>query len=146
MIQICYTSRAVRPLGSPELIALLAKSRTSNQSIGVTGLLIYERGVFIQILEGYTDTVKALLAKITLDPRHKDVELTFEQPIEAPSFGDWSMGFFHIDRPTMFCLPGFNKTFGNGLTDPSFWRDADRVRALLSRFRRGEWQVQVQAA
>ena len=57
LITLIYGSAAVDPFTEPELIALLEKSRANNQSLGVTGMLVYRDGNFLQVLEGEAEQV-----------------------------------------------------------------------------------------
>jgi hypothetical protein len=54
-----------------ELIQLLETSRQNNAKIGVTGMLLYKDGNFMQLIEGPEEAVRALHAKISIDPRHR---------------------------------------------------------------------------
>lgn len=88
-----YSSSAVRPFSEAELEELLRRSRESNKRLGVTGMLLYKDGRFMQALEGEESVVRTLFQKIAADPRHCDVKLLDQGFTEEREFGDWSMGF-----------------------------------------------------
>lgn len=92
-----YSSTAVRPLSEAELEELLRNSRANNQRLGVTGMLLYKDGRFMQALEGEETVVRTLLQKIAADPRHYDVRLLDEGFTEEREFSEWSMGFERLD-------------------------------------------------
>ena len=51
LVRLLYASRAVDP--SPDVIEdILAQSRQFNPSCGITGILCYGGGIFLQALEG----------------------------------------------------------------------------------------------
>ena len=105
MIRIIYISSAVAPLSDSELDALLEASRRNNQKRGVTGLLLYRDGDFMQILEGEEAPVREIYARILADPRHSRVIQLDDSPIASRGFGEWSMGFQRIrasDAPAGF--------------------------------------------
>jgi hypothetical protein len=52
MIQISYLSQASAPMSADQLIALLMQCRTNNAERGLTGMLLYGNGTFLQVLEG----------------------------------------------------------------------------------------------
>lgn len=66
--QVLYHSQALFPFSDAELQALLDESRAFNAAHGITGLLLYSAGRFVQVLEGDHATVRALYARIQQDP------------------------------------------------------------------------------
>ncbi len=70
---------------------ILEKSRPYNQSVGISGVLVMCDGSFLQVLEGPEEHVRSLFAKIEKDPRHTDVRVLVDRPIEHRQFGDWAM-------------------------------------------------------
>jgi len=74
-------------------------ARNRNQSLNVTGLLLYHRGEFAQLLEGERDAVRRIYFDFILrDPRHTSVNLCRDFEIGQNSFPDWSMGFYRPDN------------------------------------------------
>jgi hypothetical protein len=67
---IVYISAATYLMDENELKEILEVSRKNNQSSGITGLLLYHEGNFIQVLEGEKTAINALYDKITIDNRH----------------------------------------------------------------------------
>lgn len=89
-----YTSTAVSRFGRAELDALLEVARGRNAALGLTGLLLYANGRFMQYLEGPHDQLAEVVEAIKRDPRHGGLkELAFE-PIDMREFADWRMAFF----------------------------------------------------
>lgn len=70
---------------------LVAQAAESNRIAGITGVLLYDGGNFLQILEGEPATVDALFARICQDTRHHHVKLIERVGIEQRNFADWSM-------------------------------------------------------
>ena len=52
MHQLVYVSAATHAFTKSELLELLNKARANNQRLGITGLLLFKDGDFIQLLEG----------------------------------------------------------------------------------------------
>ena len=63
--QMMYSSKAVQPMSTQDLRGILDDAREGNVARGVTGVLVYADGVFLQILEGEEDTV--LLGELVRD-------------------------------------------------------------------------------
>ena len=93
LLSIVYSSAATVPFEDVDLAALLAVSRMNNERRGLTGLLLFRDGQFMQVLEGPEAAVRRALATIAADPRHTGVWTLDEETIEHRRFGAWSMGY-----------------------------------------------------
>lgn len=98
MFRIVYVSTAIEPFSEDSLRELLKVARSNNVAAGVTGMLIYSRGQFLQALEGEPAAVIGTFDRITADRRHIDVN-TLQRSLHADQwFGNWAMGFHSEDR------------------------------------------------
>ena len=97
LVRCLYASRAVEPQASHALDRILEKSRKNNQPRGITGLLCYNNGTFVQVLEGGREPVSALLGTIYTDNRHTGLQLLLFEEIGERHFGNWTMGKVNID-------------------------------------------------
>lgn len=104
LVQIIYISRstfettdAINKI-EPNVVRILAKSRTNNRKNGLVGVLYFGDGAFFQCLEGDEDAINNLFAKIEKDPRHKDVKLISKKHISRLSFPDWAMKYAPLDE------------------------------------------------
>jgi hypothetical protein len=94
MHQIVYTSTATEHLSCADLNELLLGARNRNKTLGVSGMLVFHGGTFLQALEGEKRAVNEIFASILTDPRHRDIEVLHRGPgFDQRVFGDWSMGF-----------------------------------------------------
>jgi hypothetical protein len=97
LVRLLYASRAVD--ASPEAIEnILAHSRQYNPGCGITGILCYGGGIFLQAIEGGRDAVSELYGHIQRDARHKDVVLLHYEEIDERRFGGWTMGQVNLTR------------------------------------------------
>jgi len=94
MKRIIYKSRAKPNFSASDLSALLGVSQRNNNRSGVTGLLIYTKGYFLQVLEGVDRSVDETFSRIKSDGRHEGCKVVKEQQIFEPDFGQWLMGFW----------------------------------------------------
>jgi blue light- and temperature-responsive anti-repressor len=76
-----------------EIDGILEKSRHNNDKVGVTGALMFNAGIFAQVLEGSQSAIEATFERIQRDPRHGEVTLLEFVPIEARTFSNWSMAY-----------------------------------------------------
>lgn len=88
---LTYKSLATASPSEPDLHALVSKARTRNRKLGVTGMLIYEGGSFVQTLEGPKDKLEALWSSIRQDRRHEHIEVLSEHIAPSRLFSDWDL-------------------------------------------------------
>ena len=74
LVRLLYASRAVDP-SSEAIDAILVQSRQYNPTCGITGILCYGGGIFLQAIEGGRMPVSELYGHIQKDARHKDGRL-----------------------------------------------------------------------
>ena len=98
LVRLLYASRATEEVTQDELLSILKKSRINNLAAGVTGVLCYSGGVFLQVLEGGREPVSSLYNRIAGDTRHKQVVLLAYEEIGERSFVGWSMGQVNLSR------------------------------------------------
>lgn len=73
-------------------------ARDYNQQHGITGILCYGSGQFLQCIEGEKAHVFELQRRIFADSRHKNVETLLLQNIDTRSFVDWRMRLLFLER------------------------------------------------
>lgn len=113
--EIIYTSLASRDLPPEELAQLLDKARVNNAAQGITGMMIYHRREFMQLLEGEQAAVQALYDRIAGDPRHQQLRKIWDGPIRERGFTDWGMAFVAPDALDLRRKPGYQDLLDHGL-------------------------------
>ncbi|APW47283.1 BLUF domain-containing protein [Rhodoferax antarcticus] len=97
LVRLLYASRAVEP--NPETIdAILHECRSRNPNSGITGVLCYGGGIFLQVIEGGRMAISQLYNQIQRDARHKDVVLLHYEEITERRFAGWTMGEVNMTR------------------------------------------------
>lgn len=97
VFRLVYTSTATVPMPEEVLTNLLQKSRLRNDTLGVTGALVYREENFLQVLEGPEGAVRSLYYDcIQHDTRHKECLVLWEGEARVREFDDWSMGFYRL--------------------------------------------------
>jgi hypothetical protein len=97
LVRLLYASRAV-DTSTEAIDAILTQSRQSNPTCGITGILCYGGGIFLQAIEGGRMAVSDLFGHIQKDKRHKDVVLLHYEEIFERRFGGWTMGQVNMSR------------------------------------------------
>ena len=97
LVRLLYASRAVDR--SDEAIeGILSQSRHFNPTSGITGILCYGGGIFLQAIEGGRSPVSDLYGHIQRDKRHKEVVLLHYEEITERRFGGWTMGQVNMSK------------------------------------------------
>ena len=95
LVELLYCSVSVEPdLTNADLDRILVSARRRNLAQDITGMMIYHRGEFVQILEGKKESIENVYEKfICPDTRHTAINKVLENTITHRSFGEWYMGF-----------------------------------------------------
>lgn len=93
---ISYLSSARELWAQPQLDELLGAARAWNHPRGVTGMLLYSGGNFIQAIEGPHAAMAETFARINADPRHHNMIVMLDEEIAQRSFPDWTMGYHRV--------------------------------------------------
>jgi len=98
--EILYCSVAVPQLQTKvQLDRLLAAAHRRNLAAGITGMLMYYGGEFVQILEGskrsINHTFENHIGKAT---GHTALNIVCQNQIASRSFDEWTMGFIGADE------------------------------------------------
>ena len=110
LVRLMYASRAAESVDHEELVAILRKSKANNPAQGITGVLCFSAGIFLQVLEGGRLPVNALYNRITGDKRHKDVVLLSYEEVGERTFAGWSMGQVNLNRLNPGLLLKYSET------------------------------------
>lgn len=130
---LAYQSTATGTPTEQDLEELLVQARATNQAYGITGVLLYCEGQFMQVLEGPQEAVHLIYARIEHDLRHHYVTKFTDGPISRRSFSNWSMGFKAVNPDDFRHLAGYLHpalpAAGNGAEN-----DTSALHTLLAAF------------
>lgn len=95
--QLVYISVRKENCTDAEIDKILEASNRKNGEIDVTGVLLYSKTKFIQVLEGDKDEILNLYDKIKEDDRHRNVMFLSLRAIKKRDFPSWQMGRKEFD-------------------------------------------------
>ena len=98
LVRLLYVSRALDPNATAATDSILAVAREHNMANGITGILCYGGGIYLQAIEGGRNQVNNLYAQIVSDKRHTDVVLLNYEEIAERRFGGWTMGQVNLSK------------------------------------------------
>ena len=131
---IVYRSRAVGPISDTDLFYLLAQARDRNARLGVSGIVLYDRGFFFQWIEGANEALGSVWNSIRADRRHTDVQVLIDQEIPVRLFEGWNMQFAHRDRQHENIVDGFVVADSSVLDDLHL--NEEKIPNILASFSR----------
>lgn len=136
LYQVVYTSTATEPFSKTALMELLRGSVRRNSRAGITGLLLYQNGAFMQVLEGEKAALMELFEKISHDPRHHHIIRLIQGPIPGRNFPDSAMACRDLNSPELRRLPGYSEFLNTPLNGELLAKDLPTCKRLLLLFKR----------
>jgi len=141
---VMYISDYARPLNhlGRDLDDILQTAQSNNAVQDITGVLFFDNGKFIQILEGDEDNLQSLITQIKKDDRHNNFKLLINEPIAKREMHDWNMKAFDLadHEPQDWALleelrDAYLKTFKVSSKQIASWvqhfiKDYDRFKKL----------------
>ncbi|MTW20334.1 BLUF domain protein [Allochromatium palmeri] len=141
LIHIIYVSTAHQECSPAELKAILESSARHNARHGITGMLLYAEGCFLQILEGEAGPVDETYARVARDARHFGLIELERDEIQARSFEQWSMGFKQVTEEEIRRHPSFAPFFEHGFDPASIGAHPGLAFDLLQAFARNQQRL-----
>ena len=93
MKHLLYISRLNQPQSGPlvprGLLDIFHSAKAKNRRYGISGILAYKCGHYLQVIEGPNKHVDNLFTNILKDSRHKDVAVLVDQDCQQRSFANW---------------------------------------------------------
>ncbi|MBQ0736432.1 BLUF domain-containing protein [Aquimarina celericrescens] len=90
---ISYVSTVNPDLSNTDIAKLMDHVNVHNNTIGLTGILIYSEGNFFQVLEGEEEIVKRMFERIKKDSRHYNIIKMLDKEMNDHSFSEYHSSF-----------------------------------------------------
>ncbi len=136
LVQLIYVSDLIGDKES-EIPAILKSSVRNNSKDGITGMLLYAGGNFLQVLEGESDAVKATYDRICLDPRHRNTIVLTNEDVKERHFSNWSMGYRQLGPEHAAKLPRYAPYFQFGFDTSAIQAKPGVALEMLELFSQG---------
>ena len=103
LFTLLYISQANAQADERELMDILSVSRKVNHRLGITGVLVYSKGWWLQVLEGEFNAVTSLFFdRIQRDKRHTHASPVVMTYIDQRHFANWDMGYYSTETDVPF--------------------------------------------
>lgn len=133
--QLIYASTASPDTTESDVIAIMQKAYHNNKQRGITGIILYKNGNFMQIIEGEREVVEALYRTISQDPRHMNVMAIMTRSVVEREFSDWSMGIRDLNNFDLSILEAYNPVFEYPLNSQTFVDNGSYALAFIRAFK-----------
>ncbi len=101
---VVYVSTASGSVTTESLEALLAEARQFNLQSGITGVLLYADGNYMQCFEGDEAAVNETYTRILASRSHRNVIELMNAPVDRRSFEGWLMGLVQPSHSNLLAL------------------------------------------
>jgi uncharacterized membrane protein (DUF373 family) len=128
-------------MSNQQLLRLLQECRESNAGRGVTGMLLYGNGTFLQVLEGEEKVIGELIDKIRQDHRHTDLQILYRKTIQQRQYSDWSMGFKRISDKDLMQVEGLRNFTKKDFNPEYLSQQSAIVESLMNHFRKERFKT-----
>lgn len=135
MLLMVYVSSATRSFEEADLSQILTAAQINNERNGITGLLLYKDGSFMQAVEGPDEAVITLYDHIGRDSRHTGLLLLLKETITERRFPNWSMSLRNINRLDDVQRAQINNFMSDDFTAASYRKNPTTAIKLLLTFR-----------
>ena len=95
---ISYVSTINPNVSEIDIGNLMDYVKIQNNSLNITGILIYADGNFFQVLEGEKETIKTLFERIKKDKRHYNLIKMLDKDVNDGSFSKYHSSFTVISN------------------------------------------------
>lgn len=138
LIRLIYVSNAHHEMAASELDSVLEASARNNATRGITGMLLYANGSFLQILEGEAAAVDEAFERIGRDPRHGNIFVLEREAVGERSFARWSMGFKRLGSADASAHPNYAPFFAHGFNAAALGVQPGLALEMLNDFARSQ--------
>lgn len=130
MTGVIYLSEEMEPFSVRGLRDLAAHSSEKNAKVGLTGYLFYQRGRFIQYLEGPREALEQVFGRIEKDKRHEMINVVSLGDFAERRFPDWGMHFLTEEQISMIRLEDVLESVLNTMRQEIFSEEQTRQTVL----------------
>lgn len=134
LIQLMYVSSATHQFSDHELDRILESCARHNAATGITGMLLYSEGNFMQVLEGSESAVAETYERICQDSRHTNFFLLSKDETPRREFSAWNMGFRRLTRRDAQNSPTYAPLFEHGFDPQQLGAQSSLAAEMLREF------------
>lgn len=104
--QLIYVSLPAKKLSENDIDKILVSARAKNLERRITGFLLFDGTMFMQLIEGPPREVEDLFESLRADTRHQKVQKIYGGDASVRLFSNFSMAFAHLAGEVDFSFGG----------------------------------------
>jgi hypothetical protein len=139
LLSAVYVSSASVDMTDQQLANLLEMSRENNKKRGITGMLLYRGGDFMQVIEGPAANIEHLLKALAEDKRHTGMMILKKTYIPERQFSGWQMAFRDLNGADVTKLEGYSPFMEWSFNGDEFKDKPNLSYKLLLQFKDHLW-------
>lgn len=133
LYELLYVSKVADGFTKDDMLDILKISRENNEKKGITGILLYYKDHFCQVLEGGKEDIEDLYKVIEADKRNHSTTVLCFQPVNERVFANWSMAFQDISDVDTSQLEGYSEFLEKGFTVETVSDHTSLIKDMLIR-------------
>ena len=134
---LMYSSIADPNLSPQDIEQLVNDARRNNARHELTGLLVFQAGCFLQILEGDRKKLSNLFEqKLMRDPRHSAVNLFYDEALHERRFRFWHLAFSDLNQQSVRISSPYRECLNSERGLYELNRDTAKALALVRQIHR----------
>jgi Sensors of blue-light using FAD len=94
---LVYVSTATERADVAQIDSLLDRAQANNARAGLTGVLLFDGGCFMQYVEGSAESMGRVYTRIKASTLHTGIVELMREPIVRREFPEWSMAFRSVN-------------------------------------------------
>ena len=103
MHMICYMSNYTGSVEATKVLKdIVDVAKVRNKKCGITGVLFFQDGKFLQVIEGEESDLRDLMADLEKDVRHDNIDILVDTAVEMRGFNDWHMDSLALNEGQKF--------------------------------------------
>lgn len=88
---LCCSLSVKEPMSTTSLSIVVGIAEGHNKANNITGVLMTDRSTFVHVLEGASDHLDSLIAKLSRDRRHKAFRVIARRAVSERQYNEWSL-------------------------------------------------------
>lgn len=128
---VMYISSGVPDLNNNDVHAIMDAAHKNNHALNISGFLLYDKGNFLQLLEGDQEKVMMIYDRVKNDWRHRNLIPVMDQYTEIKGFDFYHSGFKICDNPSLVNDLKNYVAMINKIDTPEIKKTANLVQAIL---------------
>lgn len=138
IVHLVYVSAATIEISEDDFNSIIRTLLKIIPSRGITGMILYSEGSFLQLIEGKRHEVDMVYERIREDYRHTNILKIYEESVDRRYFKEWCVAVANLPACKLEGIHGCSDFFRSGKTLREL--EETTARKILNAFKDGKWR------